>query len=132
MKKAILCILFLLLVSCATGPERREPPADFPKDTVMFQFGYPTAFDRLVDALKAEGYDIAIADERAGFIQTHPKSIDITDQDAKLQYNGMYRIQVDGDQDHSWAVIQFFVVPEIPGEREKLINRMQGEAPKTP
>jgi len=132
-KKTTPYILFLLLLAaCATGPERREPPEDFPKDTVMFQFGYPTAFDRLVGALKEEGYDIAVADQRAGFIQTLPKNIGLTSEDAKLQYRGLYRIQVDGDRDRSWAVIEFLVVPELPGEREKLINRVQGETPKTP
>lgn len=132
MKKAIPCLLVLLLAACATGPERKETPGDFPKEAVMFQFGYSTAFDRLVGALKAEGYDIAVADERAGFIQTHPKDIGLTAGDAKLQYRGLYRIQVDGDRDRSWAAIQFIVVPELPGEREKLISRIQGETPKTP
>lgn len=132
MKKAIPYILFFLLAACATGPERREPPEDFPKEAVMFQFGYSTAFDRLVGALEAEGYDIAVADERAGFIQTHPKEISVAPQDGGLQYRGLYRIQVDGDRDRSWALVQFLVVPELPGEREKLINRVQGESPKTP
>lgn len=131
MKKTIPCLLILLLTGCATGPERREPPTDFPKDAVMFQFGYPTAFDRIIDALEAEGYDIAIADERAGFIQTHPKNIDLAQGDA-LQYRGFYRIQIDGDRDRSWAMIQFLVLPELPGEREKLINRIQGGTPPTP
>ncbi|MDC4226795.1 MAG: hypothetical protein MPW15_21740 [Candidatus Manganitrophus sp.] len=89
----------------------------------MFKFGYPAAFDRIVNALEAEGYDVAVADERAGFIQTHPKEISITPEDPKLQYRGLYRIQVDGDRDRSWALIQFLVVPELPGEREKLVNR---------
>lgn len=133
MKKAILFIMILLLTACASGPERREPPQDFPKDAVMFQFGYPTAFDRIVNALKAEGYDMAVADERAGFIQTHPKDINITPPEPGLRYRGLYRIQVDGDRDRSWALIQFLVVPELPGEREKLVNRLQlGEQPITP
>ncbi|TAK07640.1 MAG: hypothetical protein EPO39_06135 [Candidatus Manganitrophaceae bacterium] len=132
MKKAIPYVLIFLLAACATGPERKEPPADFQKDAVMFQFGYSTAFDRLTEALEAEGYDIAVADERAGFIQTDPKTIDIKPEDARLQYRGLYRIQVDGDRDRSWAVIQFLIFPELPGEREKLINRIQGETPKTP
>jgi hypothetical protein len=131
-KKAIPFILLLLLTACATGPERREPPEDFPKDAVMFQFGYSAAFDRIVGALEAEGYDIAIADERAGFIQTHPKEINVTPSEPGLQYRGLYRIQADGDRDRSWALIQFLVVPEMPGEREKLINRIQGEQPTTP
>lgn len=132
MKKAIPAILFFLLAACATGPERKEPPEDFPKEAVMFQFGYSTAFDRLVGALEAEGYDIAVADERAGFIQTDPKEIRVAPQDGGLQYRGLYRIQVDGGRDRSWALVQFLVVPELPGEREKLINRVQGESPKTP
>lgn len=132
MKKAIPFILLFLLTACATGPERREPPEDFPKDAVMFQFGYSAAFDRIVSALEAEGYDIAVADERAGFIQTHPKEINITPAEPGLQYRGLYRIQVDGGRDRSWALIQFLVVPELPGEREKLVNRIQGEQPTTP
>lgn len=132
MKKAIPFIFFLLLTACASGPERREPPEDFPKDAVMFQFGYSTAFDRFVNALEAEGYDVAVADERAGFIQTHPKEINVPSTEAGLQYRGLYRIQVDGDRDRSWALIQFLVVPELPGEREKLVNRVQGEPPPTP
>lgn len=132
MKKAILFIVFLLLTACATGPERRETPQDFPKEAVMFQFGYPTAFDRIVNALEAEGYEVAVADERAGFIQTHPKDVNVTPEDPNLQYRGLYRIQVDGDRDRSWALIQFMVVPEMPGEREKLVNRIQGAQPTTP
>lgn len=132
MKKAILFIVFLLLTACATGPERREAPQDFPKEAVMFQFGYPAAFDRIVNALEAEGYDVAVADERAGFIQTHPKDVNVTPEDPNLQYRGLYRIQVDGDRDRSWALIQFMVVPEMPGEREKLVNRIQGAQPTTP
>jgi hypothetical protein len=131
-KKAIPFILLLLLTACATGPERREPPEDFSKDAVMFKFGYPAAFDRIVNALEAEGYDVAVADERAGFIQTHPKEINIASQEQALQYLGLYRVQVDGDRDRSWALIQFLVIPELPGEREKLINRIQGEQPTTP
>ncbi len=131
MKKAILFI-FLLLTACATGPERRETPQDFPKEAVMFQFGYPAAFDRIVNALEAEGYEVAVADERAGFIQTHPKNVNVTPEDPNLQYRGLYRIQVDGDRDRSWALIQFMVVPEMPGEREKLVNRIQGAQPTTP
>lgn len=132
MKKAILFIVFLLLTACATGPERRETPQDFPKEAVMFQFGYPAAFDRIVNALEAEGYEVAVADERAGFIQTHPKDVNVTPEDPNLQYRGLYRIQVDGDRDRSWALIQFMVVPEMPGEREKLVNRIQGAQPTTP
>ncbi|WDT75692.1 MAG: hypothetical protein MPW16_00315 [Candidatus Manganitrophus sp.] len=133
MKKAIPFILFLLLTACATGPERMEAaPEDLPKEAVMFKFGYPAAFGRIVDALEAEGYDVAVADERAGFIQTHPKEIGVTPEDPKLQYRGLYRIQVDGDRDRSWALIQFMVVPELPGEREKLVNRIQGGTPPAP
>lgn len=132
MKRAILYILLLLLTACATGPDRREPPEEFSRDAVMFRFGYSTAFDRLVDALEAEGYDIAVADERAGFIQTHPREINVPPQDAGLQYRGLYRIQVDGDRDRSWALVQFLVVPELPGERERLINRIQGEPSPPP
>jgi len=132
-KKTISFILLLMLTACATGPERREPPQDFPKEAVMFQFGYSTAFDRFVNALEAEGYDLAVADERAGFIQTHPKDVNVTAQEPGLQYRGLYRIQLDGDRDRSWAMIQFLVVPEMPSEREKLVNRIQGqgEAPTT-
>ncbi len=84
MKKAIPYILFFLLAACATGPEQREPPEDFSKDAVMFKFGYSTAFDRIKEALEAEGYDIAVADQRAGFIQTHPKDLNMTPEESKL------------------------------------------------
>lgn len=98
----------------------------------MFQFGYPAAFDRISQALEAEGYDVAISDRRAGLIQTHPKTLPIAPEDSKLQYRGFYRIHVDGDRDRSWALIQFLVMPEMPGEREKLISRIQGEPANTP
>lgn len=133
MKKAIPFILFLWLTACATGADRMEAaPEDLPKEAVMFQFGYPTAFGRIVDALEAEGYDVAVADERAGFIQTYPKKVDVATKDPNLQYRGLYRIQVDGDRNRSWALIQFMLVPEFPGEREKLLDRIQGGTPPTP
>ncbi|MBI3802661.1 MAG: hypothetical protein HY282_02735 [Nitrospirae bacterium] len=126
-----LFLVILLFSACASGPERKEPE-ELPKDAVMFPFGYSTAFDRIGDALEAEGYDIAIADKQAGLIQTNLKDLAIAPEGSKLQYHGFYRVHVDGDRDRSWALIQFLVMPELPGEREKLISRIQGESPKTP
>lgn len=117
----------LLLAACATAPERKEPPAEFQKEAVMFQYGYPTAFDKTVQSLKADGYEIAIADRESGVIQTYPKVLNIAPEGSQIQYRGVYMIRLDGDSGRSWGVIRFALLPELPGEREKLVKSLQGE-----
>ncbi len=143
-QKVVPVFLFLLLsTACATSPDRpdRMEPSDLPKEAVMFQFGYLAAFERMVNALEAEGYNVVIADQRAGFIQTELKEISVASDsvgseaangEAKLKYRGFYRIRLEGGRDRSWALIQFLVVPELPGEQKKLIRRIQGEAASSP
>jgi hypothetical protein len=129
MKRVVWVACLFLLSACASAPERKEPPPEFTKDAVMFQLSYEAAFDKTVRALESEGYDVAIADKRAGVIQTHPKNLPIAPEEAPIRYRGLYMIQIDGDSDRSWAVIRFAVLPELPGEREKLIQKIQGESP---
>lgn len=130
MKRAAVFLLPLILFACAAQEaERREPPTDFPREAVMFQVGYPVAFDRIVQALGAEGYELAIADQEAGVIQTDPKILNLTSEGSPIQYRGVYMIRLDGDSDRSWAVIRFALLPELPGEREKLIQAVEGEEP---
>jgi hypothetical protein len=117
----------LLIAACASAPERKEPPVEFPKEAVMFQYGYPTAFDKTVQALESDGYEIAIADRRSGIIQTHPKVLNIAPEGGPIQYRGIYMIRLDGDSGRSWGVIRFGLLPELPGEREKLVKALQGE-----
>jgi hypothetical protein len=127
MKWPVFLLSIFLLCACATQPERKEPPMDFPKEAVMFPFGYPTAFDKTIDALEADGYELAIADRRAGVIQTHPKTMDLAPEGSPIQYRGVYMIRLDGDSDRSWGVIRFALLPELPSEREKLVKALQGE-----
>lgn len=127
MKWSVLFLPLFLLAACATGPEKKEPPVEFPKEAVMFQYGYPTAFDKTVQALEADGYDIAIADRQAGIIQTHPKVLNIAPEGSQIQYRGVYMIRLDGDSNRSWGFIRFALLPELPGEREKLVKTLQGE-----
>lgn len=127
MKSSIFFLSLFLLAACASGPERKEPPVEFPKEAVMFQYGYPAAFDRTIEALEADGYELAIADKRQGIIQTHPKMLNLTPEGSPIQYRGVYMIRLDGDSDRSWGIIRFALLPELPGEREKLVKALQGE-----
>jgi hypothetical protein len=127
MKWSVFFLSLFLLAACAAGPERKEPPTEFPKEAVMFQYGYPTAFDRTVRALEADGYELVIADREAGIIQTHPKVLNLAPEGSSIEYRGVYMIRLDGDSDRSWGVIRFALLPELPGEREKLVNALQGE-----
>lgn len=127
MKGSVFFLSIFLLAACASGPERKEPPTEFPKEAVMFQYGYPTAFDRTVRALEADGYELAVADREAGIIQTHPKVLNLAPEESSIAYRGVYMIRLDGDSDRSWGVIRFALLPELPGEREKLVNALQGE-----
>ena len=129
MKRVVGIAFFFLFSACAVAPEMKEPPPEFSKDAVMFQFSYATAFDKIVQALESEGYDIAIADERAGVIQTHPKELAVAPEGSPVKYRGLYMVQVDGDSRRSWAMIRFVLVPELPGEKEKLIQKIEGEKP---
>ena len=102
---------------------------DIPEEAVSLPYGYPAAFEHILKALREEGYRLAIADPPSGFIETYPKAIDLKSEDSNLQYDGVYRIQLDGDRNHSWAVIEYIVIPRLAGEREKLIEKLlRGEA----
>lgn len=127
-KGVVFFLLFSLSVGCASKPERREPPPDFPRDAVMFQYGFNEAFERIVRALETQGYQVAFADRRSGRIETYPKEMTEVAQGA-VQYRGVYMIRVDGDDDRSWGIIRFALLPELPGEREKLIGALQGTPP---
>lgn len=132
MRKVYLFVFILSLAACAAAPERKAPPPEFPKDAVMFPFGYSTAFDKIVGALESEGYDVAIADRRAGVIQTYPKEAPEPSETSPVKYKGVYMIRLDGDAGRSWAIIRFALLPELPGERERLIQKLQGEGPSSP
>ena len=93
----------------------------------MFQFGYPTAFDKTTQALEADGYEVAIADRRTGIIQTHPKPLAVMSEGSPVQYRGVYMIRLEGDSSRSWGVIRFALLPELPEERAKLVRALQGE-----
>ena len=129
MKRFVVFLSVFLLFACATQPERKEPPVEFPKEAVMFQYGYSTAFDKTVQALEAEGYELAIADRENGIIQTHPKVLGLASEGSPVEYRGVYMIRLDGDSARSWGVIRFALLPELPGEREKLVRALQGEGP---
>jgi hypothetical protein len=127
MKWPVFLLSIFLLCACATQPERKEPPTDFPKEAVMFSFGYSTAFDKTIDALEADGYELAFADRRSGIIQTHPKTLSLAPEGSPILYRGVFMIRLDGDSDRSWGVIRFALLPELQSEREKLIGALQGE-----
>ncbi|HZR45073.1 MAG TPA: hypothetical protein VFA47_00100 [Candidatus Manganitrophaceae bacterium] len=127
MKWSALFLPLLLLAACATAPEMKEPPVDYPKEAVMFREGYQTVFDKTVHALEGDGYEIAVADRQAGIIQTHPKVLNIAPEGSQIQYRGVYMIRLDGDSGRSWGVIRFALLPELPGERENLVKALQGE-----
>ena len=132
MKRIVVCLSILMLTACAAPPVMKEPPPDFPRDSVMFQLGYPAAFDKIVQSLEARGYEIAIADRRAGIIQTHPKKMELGADASSIEYKGLYMIRLDGDSTRSWGVIRFALLPEAPEEREKLIRELQGEGAPSP
>jgi hypothetical protein len=131
MKWPVYLLVMMLFSACATQPERREPSMDFPKEAVMFQFDYSTAFDKTVQALEADGYDVAVADQRSGIIQTLPKTLDLTPEGSPIKYRGVYMIRLEGDSKRSWGVIRFVLIPELPEEREKLVRALQGEEAPT-
>lgn len=126
MKWSVFLLPLFLLSACANTPERKEP-IDVPKEAVMFQYGYETAFDRTIRALEAEGYEVAIADRRSGIIQTHPKTLNVAAEGSPVQYRGVYMVRLDGDSERSWGVIRFALLPELPEEREKLVRALEGE-----
>jgi hypothetical protein len=121
---AVVWSVFMLavgLVGCA-GTMAQEPmPMPLPKDAVLYTAGARETFDRIVQTLEKNGYETEVADRQTGLIRTRPKVLEVKGE-GPLRYTGFYVVQVGPRMGGSFAIIHFAVVPEIPGERDKLLR----------
>jgi hypothetical protein len=117
-------ILIVGMVGCAGTMAQEPPPMSLPKDAVLYTAGARETFDRIVQTLEKNGYETEVADRQSGLIRTRPKMLDVKGE-GPLRYTGFYVVQVGPRRGGSFAIIHFAVLPEIPGEREKLLRLLE-------
>lgn len=120
---ALLCVMAVASAACA--PVYVQPPR-LPEDAITFRMGYPRAFDLILRTLEADGYEIAVADRERGFIETRPKAVKPAPA-GDFDHKTFVTIRVGGGWRESWAVVNLVVLSGYPKERERLIERLQGE-----
>jgi hypothetical protein len=129
MRKEMIAVWSVFLVvagmlGCA-GTMAQEPPSmPLPKDAVLYTAGARETFDRIVQTLEKNGYETEVADRQSGLIRTRPKVLDVKGEGG-LRYTGFYVVQVGPRMGGSFAIIHFAVLPELPGEREKLLRLLE-------
>jgi hypothetical protein len=103
----------------------REPP-QLPANAVKFQVGYTKAFDRIVQTLQTDGFEIAAADEERGIIETRPRELKASaGPGGPFEYRTVVSIRVGGGWSSSWAVVHVLLVPSYPKEEERVIEQLK-------
>ena len=115
----------LSMVACAPAM-RLAPPLQRPDEAITFDVGYSKAFDLIVRTLRDEGYEVAVADHRAGVIKTRPRAVSSADHPSgPFDYQTLLSIFVRGGWRSSWAVVNVVVLPDYPKERDRVIEQLK-------
>jgi hypothetical protein len=118
-------VVALMAVGCAQSPPTMEHQR--PVDVIDLRIGYPEAFDRVIKALKGEGYEIEVADERVGVIRTVPKAHQGTE--GGVSYETVVMVRMGGTDRESWLSADYVAIPSFPDEERKLQDLLKGIAP---
>lgn len=114
-------LLVMGLNACAERPMSTEPR--MPEDVIELRIGYPQAFDRVVQALEREGYEIDAADERVGLIRTVPKS---RPGAGGVAYKVAVIVRMGGTDRESWMAVDQMAIPSFPEDEERLKETLKG------
>lgn len=114
-------LLAVGLSACAERPMSTEPR--MPEDVIELRIGYPQAFDRVVQALEREGYEIDAADERVGLIRTVPKS---RPGAGGVAYKVAVIVRMGGTDRESWMAVDQMAIPSFPEDEERLKETLKG------
>ena len=119
----------LLAASCYSPYYYSAPPV--PENAIRFQVGYPKAFDRIIQTLQNDGFEIAAADREHGFIETRPRKLKAAEgANSPFEYQTVVSIRAGGGWNSSWAAVNVMLVPSYPKEQERVIEKLkQGVAP---
>lgn len=123
MKRFVWLIGVLLLAGCVTVP-RSAPPEE---EGVTVRLPYARAFERLVQLLESQGYNIAIADQRVGIIETLPKQVEGGERG--IQHRVLLSFLLRGDRIETLIYTRVIVTSDYPAEREKILEAIKGLSP---
>jgi hypothetical protein len=101
-------------------------PSQPSADVIDLQIGYAEAFDRVVDALEREGYEIETADERVGLIRTTPKK---REGAGGVSYKVAVIVRMGGTARESWLAVDQIAIPTFPEDERKIKDALKGIAP---
>lgn len=121
---AVLGVWIAALAGCAQAPmayENSRPSAD----VIDLRMSYPEAFDGVVRALKGEGYEIEVADERVGLIRTEPKAQAGT---GDVAYKTTVVVRMGGTDRESWLAVDLVAMPTFPDQERKVKDLFKGLA----
>jgi len=114
----------LLAASCYSPYYYAAPPV--PENAIRFQVGYPKAFDRIVQTLQNDGFEIAAADREHGFIETRPRKLKAAEgANSPFEYQTVVSIRAGGGWNSSWATVNVMLVPSYPKEQERVIEKLE-------
>lgn len=126
-RRAIMLAVCGGLLAAACAPTSRAVSmAKLPDNAITFNVGYNRAFDRMVRALQEKGYEIAVADQRNGVIETRPRELPgKAGASGPFRYETYFSIVVRGGWNDAWAIVNLLVLPTYPEERERIIDEFR-------
>ncbi len=114
-------VLILAVISgCVTAPPLAPPD----EEAVRVRLPYVTAFDRLLSRLRAEGYEIAIAEKSIGIIETVPRRI--PGDQGRLQHKSMLSFLLQGNRSFTDIYLRVIVTSDDPAERDRTLELLRG------
>jgi len=115
-----------MMAAACYSPYYYQPPPPVPENAVRFQVGYPKAFDRIVQTLQNDGFEIAAADREHGVIETKPRELKASaGPGGPFEYRTVVSIRVGGGWNSSWATVNVLLVPGYPKEQERVIEQLK-------
>ncbi len=123
MKYAWWIVGVLLLSGCASMP---VTPVE-EEEGISIQLPYGKAFEKVRDLLESRGYTIALADKRAGIIETVPKRAQ--GEEGAIHHNVLFSLLLRGDRTETTVYLRVIVTSDDPDERKKIIDSIKGLSP---
>jgi len=115
-----------MLVAACYSPYYYYEAPPVPENAIRFQVGYPKAFDRIVQTLQNDGFEVVAADREHGIIQTRPRKLKAMEgANSPFEYQTVVSIRVGGGWNSSWAAVNVMLVPSYPKEEERVIEKLK-------
>lgn len=113
----------LLLSSCLSIPE----PAIEEEEGISIQLPYSKAFEKIVNLLESEGYNIALADKGVGIIETVPRQV--PGEEGSIHHNALLSLLLRGNHSETTVYLRVIVTSDYPDERKKMIESLKSLSP---